>query len=173
VFRALFGAGPARDALTTLRARGGRVEIVFQSASPQFLGLPWELLRDPARGTPLALDGVAVSRSLPNASLSETFAASGDRLRVLMVISRPAGTDDVGYRMVARPLVERLDAVRGTVDLVVLRPPTIATPGRGTGSGGGRRASRFRWWCRRWFPPRGGLESTQARASSCNPRASQ
>ena len=30
------------------------------------------------------------------------------KLRVLMVISRPAGTRDVGYQMVARPLLERL-----------------------------------------------------------------
>ena len=42
-----------------------------------------------------------------------------------MVISRPAGTADVGYRMIARPLLERLAAVRGSVDLVVLRPPTL------------------------------------------------
>ena len=49
----------------------------------------------------------------------------GGRLRVLMVISRPGGTGDVGYQMVARPLLERLDAVRGEVDLTVLRPPTF------------------------------------------------
>ena len=36
-------------------------------------------------------------------------------MRVLMVISRPAGTRDVAYQMVARPLLERLDAVRGEV----------------------------------------------------------
>lgn len=42
-----------------------------------------------------------------------------------MVISRPAGASDVGYQMVARPLLERLDAVRGEVSLTVLRPPTF------------------------------------------------
>ena len=42
-----------------------------------------------------------------------------------MVISRPAGTGDIGYQMIARPLLERLDAVRGQVGLVVLRPPTL------------------------------------------------
>jgi tetratricopeptide (TPR) repeat protein len=42
-----------------------------------------------------------------------------------MVISRPAGAQDVGYQMVARPLLERLEAVRGEVDLTVLRPPTF------------------------------------------------
>ena len=44
---------------------------------------------------------------------------------MLMVISRPAGARDVGYQMVARPLLERLDAVRGEVGLTVLRPPTF------------------------------------------------
>jgi tetratricopeptide (TPR) repeat protein len=42
-----------------------------------------------------------------------------------MVISRPAGASDVGYQMVARPLLERLHAVRGEVSLTVLRPPTF------------------------------------------------
>ncbi len=42
-----------------------------------------------------------------------------------MVISRPGGTDDVGYRMLARPLLEQVREARGTVELVVLRPPTL------------------------------------------------
>jgi CHAT domain len=126
VFASVFGAaGPARDALVRLRARGTATELVFRSAAAGPLALPWELLRDPARPTPLALDRVAVTRSLPTAALADTFPVAGTRLRVLMVISRPGGTDDVGYRMIARPLLERLQSVRGTVDLVVLRPPTL------------------------------------------------
>jgi tetratricopeptide (TPR) repeat protein len=126
VFGAVFGAGPARDAYVRVRARAAAdVEVVFRSATPGLLGLPWELLRDPGRPTPLALDRVGVSRSLPTAGLAKTFAVGGERLRVLMVISRPAGTADVGYRMVARPLLQRLEAVRGRVELVVLRPPTL------------------------------------------------
>jgi hypothetical protein len=42
-----------------------------------------------------------------------------------MVIFRPQGTGDVGYRMIARPLLKRLEAVRGQVDLVGFRPPTL------------------------------------------------
>ena len=61
----------------------------------------------------------------------------GGRLRVLMVISRPAGTADVGYQMVARPLLERLEAVRGEVDLTVLRPPTFEALRRGGAAGRG------------------------------------
>ncbi|HEU0089728.1 MAG TPA: CHAT domain-containing protein [Pseudonocardiaceae bacterium] len=124
VFTALFGAGPARDAYVAARAAGD-VEIVFRSSVPARLGLPWELLWDPARPTPVALDRMGMSRSLLDATSPRSFTVGGARLRILMVISRPRAADDVGYRMIARPLLERLEAVRGTVDLVVLRPPTL------------------------------------------------
>lgn len=125
-FAAVFdGSRAARDAYVRLRGRGGTVEVVVRSAAARLLGLPWELLADPARPAPLALDGVRIRRALPAADLAGTFAVRGERLRVLMVISRPAGDRDVGYRMVARPLMHRLEAVRGDVDLVVLRPATL------------------------------------------------
>ena len=121
VFASVFGSGPARDAYQ--RARDRELELVFRSAEPRLLGLPWELMRDPEG--PVALGMAGVSRALPVADLAQTAAVPGGRLRVLMVIARPAGTGDIGYRMIARPLLERLDAVRGHVDLVVLRPPTM------------------------------------------------
>src|SRR5262249_17903873 len=121
VFGALFAEGPARDAFQ--RARDDGLELVFRSKSPQLLGLPWELMRGP--GGPVALGLAGVSRALNTADLTQTASVAGGRLRVLMVISRPAGAGDVGYQMVARPLLERLEAVRGQVDLVVLRPPTL------------------------------------------------
>ena len=65
-----------------------------------------------------------------------TLEVPGGRLRVLMVISRPAGTADVGYQMVARPLLERLEAVRGEVDLTVLRPPTFDALRQALAAGG-------------------------------------
>ena len=58
IFAALFGdSGPARDAFVKLRSRGTATEIVFRSPYAGSLALPWELLHDPARPTPLALDG--------------------------------------------------------------------------------------------------------------------
>ncbi|TMR25543.1 tetratricopeptide repeat protein, partial [Nonomuraea zeae] len=125
LFFAIFGSAAARAAYAAVRARGNAVELVFQSASPRRLGLPWELMVDPDRDLPIALDRVAVTRSLPVRDLAGSFPAAGTRLRVLMVISRPAGRRDVAYRMIARPLLRRLEAVRGNVDLVVLRPPTL------------------------------------------------
>ena len=109
--------------------------MVFRSADPGLLGLPWELMRDGAG--PVALGAGGISRSLPVADGAGTLAVPGGRLRVLMVISRPAGTRDVGYQMVARPLLERLDAVRGEVDLAVLRPPTLEALGHALRGGRG------------------------------------
>ena len=111
LFESLFGADkPGHDAY--LESREGPAELVIMSRSPAVLSLPWELLRDPRRATPLALDLTAIDRTL----VIEGAAAPvppGEVLRVLMVISRPAGPKDVGYQMIARPLVERLSAVRG------------------------------------------------------------
>jgi hypothetical protein len=44
VFGSGFGAGPARFAYERARDRG--LEVVFRSADPSLLGLPWELMRD-------------------------------------------------------------------------------------------------------------------------------
>jgi hypothetical protein len=63
VFSAVFGSGPARDAYLKMRILGD-VEVVFRSSSPRLLGLPWELMTDPGRGRPLALDAAGVDRSL-------------------------------------------------------------------------------------------------------------
>lgn len=128
LFNALFGAGKPRDDYMKAREGAGLAEIVIASGSAGFLELPWELLKDPSRGRPLALDIAAFDRTLPTAGGSaEMERAPGEALRVLMVIARPAGIQDVGYQMIARPLLERLKPVSGRVDLHVLRPPTFAT----------------------------------------------
>lgn len=123
LFTALFGTGkPGREAYN--KAREDTAELVVISRSAGFASLPWELLKDPRQATPLALGLAALDRTL----VSEGAAAPippGNTLRVLMVIARPAGVKDVGYQMIARPLLERLMAVRGQVQLEVLRPPTL------------------------------------------------
>ena len=119
-------AGPGARCLRRRRGpgrrRGAGVPVGVAGAAGVAVGA--DARSGPA--TPLALDLAGVSRSLPVADAgARRSAVPGGRLRVLMVISRPAGAADVGYRMIARPLLERLDAVRGEVDLVVLRPPTL------------------------------------------------
>jgi hypothetical protein len=55
VFGSVFGAGPARDAYQRARDRG--LEVVFRSADPGLLGLPWELMRDGAGPVALGIAG--------------------------------------------------------------------------------------------------------------------
>jgi hypothetical protein len=87
--------------------------------------LPWELLRDPKADVPLALRARAFVRtthdSVQRPNLMQSAAGP---IRVLLVICRPRGRDDVPFRSVARRMLEGLrgsDAVR----LTVLRPPTF------------------------------------------------
>ena len=123
LFEQVFGSGkPGRDAYQ--RARDGECTLVVRSHSATFLSLPWELLQDPERATPLALEMQAIDRTL-SAARATASVSPGAALRVLMVIARPSGPADVGYQMIARPLIERLAAVRGEVVLEVLRPPTL------------------------------------------------
>ena len=125
LFASVFGAGAAREAYLEARARGELGEVVVRSSDPAVLGLPWELMCDPALTSPLALSGVALTRMLPSQAPGSRFRAQGERLRVLMVIARPDGERDVGYQMVARRILPLLAGLRGTVELTVLRPPTL------------------------------------------------
>lgn len=127
LFDAVFGSGkPGRDAY--LRAyEAGPPDLVLSSNAPKFLSLPWELLKDPERADPLALTLASADRTLISvvAAADTADRVPGEVLRVLMVIARPAGLHDVGYQMIARPLLRRLEAVSGRVQLDVLRPPTL------------------------------------------------
>ncbi|MEM9762502.1 MAG: tetratricopeptide repeat protein [Pseudomonadota bacterium] len=128
LFGTLFGPGlSGRDAY--LQARERCAELVVRSAAAReaasFLSLPWELLADPDRPTPLALDLAGISRSC-QVTGPLIKVPGGDSLRVLMVIARPSGLDDVDFQMVARPLHDRLAIVPGKVRLDVARPPTLA-----------------------------------------------
>ena len=73
VFGSVFGAGPARDAYQRARDKG--LEVVFRSAEPGLLGLPWELMRDGAG--PVALGPGGISRSLPVAGGAGTLEVPG------------------------------------------------------------------------------------------------
>lgn len=146
VFTAVFGAGPARDAYVRMRSRtGARVEIVF----PVFrTGLAGAALGAVVRSGPPDAGGAGSGRAEPQPASgrsAQAFGVGGERLRVLMVISRPAGAADVGYRMIARPLLERLEAVRGSVELLVLRP-RHSKHWRRCCRTAGRQANRSRWF---------------------------
>jgi len=57
---------------------GVGTEIDIQSDSAWLLGLPWELMRDPERDTPLALMVESLNRMLPAAGLPDAAAVGGE-----------------------------------------------------------------------------------------------
>lgn len=124
LFDSMLGTEQVRGEYADLHARG-LAEIVVRSEVPERLGLPWELMRAPGASVPLALDGIGITRCLAAKSPDDSVDAAGERLRVLMVISRPASIGDVGYQMIARPLLRSMASAHGGVDLEVLRPPTL------------------------------------------------
>jgi tetratricopeptide (TPR) repeat protein len=129
LFASVFGTGLPGEPHWQARELTSPFEMLVTSASPKTLGLPWELMRDPAEDLPLALRSGTVGRCLPEENLLEAFAVPRGRLRLLMVISRPAAAADVGYQMIARPLLRQLRQFPGAAEVVVLRPPTLEALG--------------------------------------------
>ncbi len=130
LFRALFQANDeTRDLWAVLRPKLAqtRVEIVADVA--QAAAIPWELLRDPTTDEPLALRARAFVRAHTRPALRPRLpqTAAGEPIRILLVICRPGGAQDVPFRSVAARLVRGLSAAdRQQFQLDVLRPPTFA-----------------------------------------------
>ena len=108
-----------------------RLKVAVRGGSPAGMSLPWELLHDG--------QGFLVLRSKPPVSvvrqLSGVKNAPLDRefdppLRVLLVTARPEQAGFVDQRVIARELLDAVEARRpeGSVPVVVelLRPPTVA-----------------------------------------------
>jgi tetratricopeptide (TPR) repeat protein len=144
LFKAVFQAGDdARDLWATLRDRldDTRVEIITDVR--QAAAIPWELIRDPKTDTPLALRAQAFVRAQPNPAQRPSLpshpstaplrgsAQDAERVRILLVICRPGGREDVPFRSVASRLLKGLgDEARDLFQLDVLRPPSFEQLGK-------------------------------------------
>jgi hypothetical protein len=130
LFRAVFHSGEdARDLWARVRDRLPSLRVEVESDVDGAAVLPWELLRDPVTQSPLACAAAAFVRTHPAAARGPVLPpppTAGGRLRVLLVICRPAGGEDVPFRSVAGQLVRHSDHPRSAVDLDLLRPPTFA-----------------------------------------------
>ena len=117
----------ARDLWAKLRPmlKDARVEIVTDVEGAT--AVPWELLRDPKTDVTLALRAQSFVRAHPQAAECPQMPQAGSGpIRVLLVICRPGGGDDVPFRSVARRLLSGLaGADQSALHLDVLRPPTF------------------------------------------------
>jgi tetratricopeptide (TPR) repeat protein len=117
----------ARDLWAALRPKlnDARVEIV--TGVEEATTLPWELLRDPKTDVTLALRADSFVRAHPQAAERPRVPQAGaGPIRILLVICRPRGGDDVPFRSVANRLLKGLSgAHQDTLRLDVLRPPTF------------------------------------------------
>jgi tetratricopeptide (TPR) repeat protein len=126
LFNAIF-QGDARDLWAQSRGKLARtrVEVVTEvRAAP----IPWELLRDPKTNVPLALRARSFVRAHPNPGESPNLPKlkANAPLRILLVICRPQGRDDVPFRSVAARILKSLTGeAQSAFDLDVLRPPTF------------------------------------------------
>ena len=105
--------------------------LTISAECPSVLGLPWELLHDSARG------GVFLFNERPRISIRRhvTGARGGrgaskvkgkDRLHLLFVVSRPAGTGFLDPRADAAAVLDALEAhAPGRCSWEFLRPPTL------------------------------------------------
>jgi len=116
-------AGPASYRYRALRDRafdGGRIEI---SGSAGLHRLHWEAMRDPELPVPLAVR-LPVTRRVDAVSDTFDLSLAWPTLNILVVVARPDGPEDVGYRTISRPLLDALRTAGLPVTADLVRPGT-------------------------------------------------
>lgn len=123
-FGALFGGGQGRDFLHDCTVAGQDVCLEIASDDPAVLAWPWEALEDPDAGQLAFQSGI--ERRLNKVSDPPPLFAGlpKDQVNILLVICRPHD-HDVGFRSIARPLVELIAKHKLPAKVTVLRPPTF------------------------------------------------
>ena len=107
---------------TVLQSGLNDVQIEIEG-SPGFHALHWEALKDPELEKPLALQAKMVRKNLQAQKL-ELSIHSSPTINLLVVVARPYGKRDIGYRTISRPLVESLRNAGLPVQVDILRPGT-------------------------------------------------
>lgn len=100
----------------------GEVRIIV-IGSPDFHRIHWEALWKPGAPKPLA-HRVVITRKVPSKGFAKITLQVLPVIRVLVVVARPGGIKDVGYRTISRPLVETLHQANLAVEVEFVRPGT-------------------------------------------------
>jgi tetratricopeptide (TPR) repeat protein len=126
LFRSLFeGAHQGIQLWTMIEPHLSAARVEITTGTSEATAIPWELIRNPHTGTFLALSAASFVRTQRETQITLAPAGEAEKVRILLVICRPQGGEDVPFRSVAGRLVTRLnDDARNAFDLDVLRPPT-------------------------------------------------
>ena len=120
LYNQLFSDAELLAAFRNHRSDDVRIDI---SGSPEFHRLHWEALWGPKDPNPLAYRTVITRRAATKGAPKIDLEAA-PAIRVLVVVARPSGDRDVGYRTISRPLVETLHQASLDVEIDFLRPGT-------------------------------------------------
>jgi hypothetical protein len=101
------------------------LHLQISSDDPQVLAWPWEALRDPELG--VLAHTCQIERRLNTVRDPQPLSDSlpKDSVNILLVVARPYGEQDIGFRSVARPLVELIEKEKVPAYVELLRPPTF------------------------------------------------
>ncbi|WP_416244997.1 CHAT domain-containing protein [Crocosphaera sp. XPORK-15E] len=99
------------------------VQFEIQSKTPEFQSLHWEAMKDPELSRPFAVDCLMSRRLIKPINIDINLPVY-PVINLLAVVARPDEDSDVGYRTIARPLVELIDKGNLRVNIEILRPGT-------------------------------------------------
>jgi hypothetical protein len=120
LFNQVFGAKEIFAEYCKLPADGFRIEI---AGSLDFHGIHWETMWDPTQPIPLTHYAAIVRRNL--LPTPQWAAPSAEMVRILLVVSRPDGVADVGYRTISAPLMQSIKNAPRPVRVDVVRPGSL------------------------------------------------
>ncbi|GAB2934582.1 hypothetical protein GCM10027280_23040 [Micromonospora polyrhachis] len=126
LYRALTAsAGLTEIFASFVAAAGGERAVRLISEDPEFLAIPWELLRIPdTEAYPLA-SARELTRCRSRTGQDVAAPVLGGALRVLLVSPRPYGAQDVRARTIRGPMLQVAARSAGAVHIDLLHPPTI------------------------------------------------
>jgi hypothetical protein len=118
-------ADPEAHAAYRAASQQGLGSLQFEIAgSPTFHRWHWEALKDPRLPHPLTLQASMVRKNL-TPQVMQARVNPSPTINLLVVVARPGGAHDVGYRTISRPLVEALRQTDLPVRIDIVRPGTF------------------------------------------------
>jgi hypothetical protein len=101
--------------------------IIIRTDDLQAAAIPWELLHDPRTNTWLALESLSFvrkfSQQFPHSKIP--LKPTRNIIRILLIICRPKGKEDIPYRSIASQLIKNIGETTDYFKIDVLRPPTF------------------------------------------------